>query len=239
MHRHQTGAAVWALCLGLVDVLWGLWYRPSKVVASREVLAWPYATVHRRRGDLPRPPPPPPQTKATILGQNEIYNWENLAGPFLVHKLLGPSPRPPPPSPSSNGSLWPGTPFVSWGFEPAAPDFAPFRAHPAGNYYLWTTLSHVGPLAVQQWLCWPLTWYRVIFTIGHFAPLEVAVSTDLTAVWHACLQLRDALQALGPQQPHYVLQNLPHIVACLRDAPTSALQRGGVGGGTQFLDPLL
>ena len=40
--------------------------------------------------------PPPPQTKVTIVGQNEIYRWENLVGPFLVHKLLG--PRPPPPT---------------------------------------------------------------------------------------------------------------------------------------------
>ena len=40
-------------------------------------------------------PPSPLQTKATIVGKNEVYNRENLVGPFLVHKLLG--PRPPPP----------------------------------------------------------------------------------------------------------------------------------------------
>ena len=33
----------------------------------------------------------------TIVGKNEIYNWEDLVGPFLVHNLLG--PRPPPPLP--------------------------------------------------------------------------------------------------------------------------------------------
>ena len=36
------------------------------------------------------------QTKVTIVGKNEIYNRENLVGPFLVHKLLGPRhPLPP------------------------------------------------------------------------------------------------------------------------------------------------
>ena len=43
------------------------------------------------------PPSPPLQTKVTIVGKNEIYNQENLVGPFLVHKILGPSP--PLPSP--------------------------------------------------------------------------------------------------------------------------------------------
>ena len=32
-----------------------------------------------------------PQTTGTIVGKNEIYNWENLVGPFLVHT----SPPPP------------------------------------------------------------------------------------------------------------------------------------------------
>ena len=54
------------------------------------------AAHHRRRGG-----PTPLQTKVTIEGKNEIYNWENLAGLFLVHKLLAP----PPPSPPSNTSL--------------------------------------------------------------------------------------------------------------------------------------
>ena len=44
-------------------------------------------------------PPPPLQTKVTIVGKNEIYNRENLVGPFLVHKRLG--PRSPPPLPST------------------------------------------------------------------------------------------------------------------------------------------
>ena len=50
---------------------------------------------------------PPLQTEVTIVGNNEIYRWENLVGPFLVHKLLG--PRPPPPA--SNTSLPPPLPW--------------------------------------------------------------------------------------------------------------------------------
>ena len=42
----------------------------------------------------PRTPSPPLQTKVTTEGKNEIYDRENLVGPFLVHKILG--PRPPP-----------------------------------------------------------------------------------------------------------------------------------------------
>ena len=47
-------------------------------------------------GGPPPPGPLPPQTEVTIVGTNEIYNRQNLVGPFLVHKLLGlsPSPRP-------------------------------------------------------------------------------------------------------------------------------------------------
>ena len=45
------------------------------------------------------PPPPLPKTKGTIMGNNEIYCWESLMGPFLVHELLG--PRPPPPAPTT------------------------------------------------------------------------------------------------------------------------------------------
>ena len=41
----------------------------------------------------------PPQTNVTIVGNNEIYNRENLNGPFLVHKHV--RPRPPPPFSSS------------------------------------------------------------------------------------------------------------------------------------------
>ena len=37
----------------------------------------------------------PPRPKVTIVGKNEIYNRENLVGPFVVHKLLGPRPFPP------------------------------------------------------------------------------------------------------------------------------------------------
>ena len=31
----------------------------------------------------------------TIVGKNEMYRWENLAGLFLMHKLLAPLPPPP------------------------------------------------------------------------------------------------------------------------------------------------
>ena len=33
------------------------------------------------------PSPPSPQTKVTIVGKNDIYDWGNLVGPLLVHKL--------------------------------------------------------------------------------------------------------------------------------------------------------
>ena len=41
-----------------------------------------------------------PQTKVTIAGQNKIYGWENLIGPFLTFKLLD-APPPSPPKPPS------------------------------------------------------------------------------------------------------------------------------------------
>ena len=44
-------------------------------------------------------PPAPLQTKVTVVGKSEIYNRENLVGPFLVHTFF--SPRPPPPLPPS------------------------------------------------------------------------------------------------------------------------------------------
>ena len=40
------------------------------------------------------PPPTPPQTKVTMVGKNEIYNRENLVGPFFIHKLWVPNPPP-------------------------------------------------------------------------------------------------------------------------------------------------
>ena len=47
-------------------------------------------------------PPPPPKTEVTIVGKNEIYNRENLIGPFLVHKLSSPKNPPLPPLSSSS-----------------------------------------------------------------------------------------------------------------------------------------
>ena len=44
----------------------------------------------------PCPRPPPPKTKGTIVGNNNIYNREDLIGPLLVPTLLGPRPLPPP-----------------------------------------------------------------------------------------------------------------------------------------------
>ena len=35
-------------------------------------------------------------TKVITVGKNELYNRDNLVGPFLVHKLLGPRPPPSP-----------------------------------------------------------------------------------------------------------------------------------------------
>ena len=56
--------------------------------------------------------PPPPQTKAIIVGENEIYKRENPVGLFLVLKLLGPPPPPntealcqPPPPPRFKDAL--------------------------------------------------------------------------------------------------------------------------------------
>ena len=49
-------------------------------------------------GGLPPKPPPPLQTKVIIVGKNEICNWENLIGPFLVHKSPPPPILPPPPA---------------------------------------------------------------------------------------------------------------------------------------------
>ena len=66
-----------------------------------EVLEWPYTTGG---GGVPPPPPWTLQNKVTIVGKSEIYNRENVVGPFLVHKLLGPIP-PLPPSPPSHTSL--------------------------------------------------------------------------------------------------------------------------------------
>ena len=74
--------------------------RFHKVWVTREVLEWPY-TVGGGGGTPPPPDAPPHQSDR---GKNEIYNRENLIGPFLVHKILGPSPPLPPP-PLSNTSL--------------------------------------------------------------------------------------------------------------------------------------
>ena len=46
-------------------------------------------------GAPPKPPPPPlPRPKAPSWEKNEIYNNENVVGPFLVHNLFGALPPP-------------------------------------------------------------------------------------------------------------------------------------------------
>ena len=70
------------------------------------------AVQRRRRGGIPPTWTHPLQTKATIVGKNEIYNRDNFVGPFLIHKLLGlrPTHAPlqyfpgsPPPIPRTGG----------------------------------------------------------------------------------------------------------------------------------------
>ena len=64
-------------------------------------------------GGSPKTPSPPPQTKVTIVGRNETYNWENLVEPFLVHKLLGPKPPLPPPPPVKRRPVLPPS-LIGW-----------------------------------------------------------------------------------------------------------------------------
>ena len=44
----------------------------------------------------------------TIVGKNEIYNGENVVGPFLIHTLLGPRQPPPPSLTPLPCPEWPG-----------------------------------------------------------------------------------------------------------------------------------
>ena len=60
---------------------------PPEVIVRRafstsEVLEGPY-TAGGGGGGVP-PGPSPPQTKGTIAGKHEVYNRENLVGPFLA-----------------------------------------------------------------------------------------------------------------------------------------------------------
>ena len=58
---------------------------------GREVLEWPYTAGGE--GVAPPGPPPPPETNnRPIVGQNEVYRWGNLVGPYLAPTLLGPRP---------------------------------------------------------------------------------------------------------------------------------------------------
>ena len=78
------------------------------------------ATVH------PKPPPPP--TKVTIVGKKELYNRENLIGPFWVHELLGPRPPPPHRSKDALPSIAPPPPRHHNGLSPRQ---RPPPPHPA------------------------------------------------------------------------------------------------------------
>ena len=83
-----------------------------------DLLEWPYTI----RGETPPPPRDPPslQTKVTKVEQNEIYDWKNLVGLFVVHKFSGPraplpfslpsSNTPPPPEGASGNSQLPKVP---------------------------------------------------------------------------------------------------------------------------------
>ena len=88
--REVGGGALHIICCGLVQPLGGGGGGLRSSDAPRPRLNFFAA---RRRVI------PPSQTKVTIVGKNEIYDWENLVGPFLVHKLLGSRPPLRPPSP--------------------------------------------------------------------------------------------------------------------------------------------
>ena len=70
---------------------------------GRGVLVWkgrrdvglPQGAARGVCGIIENQRPPPPQTEVTIVGNSEIYDWENLIGLLLVHTLLGPKPPPP------------------------------------------------------------------------------------------------------------------------------------------------
>ena len=71
----------------------------------------------QEEGGAPPPWTPRPKTKVTIAGPNEIYNRENIVGPFLVHKLLGLRPPPPlsnTPRPRPLGVIWWGGRGAFW-----------------------------------------------------------------------------------------------------------------------------
>ena len=91
-------------CDGHVD----LWARCRSRGSTRHQGSIRMAVHRRRRGGIP--PGPLPQTKVTTAGKNEIYERENLVGPFLVHTLGSQNPPFPPSTtslPGTRGSQWP------------------------------------------------------------------------------------------------------------------------------------
>ena len=75
----------------------------------RELLEWTYTG---RGGEVSPPAPPPPSpVQSDHSGNNEMYHWENLAGPFFSTKFW--IPYPPPLSPS-NTSLGRYPPPLQW-----------------------------------------------------------------------------------------------------------------------------
>ena len=95
-----TGAVSWlhqsALCIFLLRsarATSGESRPPPPPSNTREVLEWPHTIGGA------------PQTKVTTVGKNEIYNRENLVGPFLVHKIWVPDPPPPSPQPQTQSPV--------------------------------------------------------------------------------------------------------------------------------------
>ena len=102
--RAALGCVVWEI--GREPMHLRLCEGPARHPAELPGDPQPSAQLYIRTADShwnrvpPSPRPPHLQTKVTRVGQSEIYNSENLIGPFLVHKLSGPRPSPlPPPHP--------------------------------------------------------------------------------------------------------------------------------------------
>ena len=112
--QHQNGdaaaaAAAGVQCYGAGFSWWSWWGVVAVVVVVGRGLGWVRVGGRgsmtggpQEEGGVPVPGPPPPQTKVIIVGNNEVYHWENLVGPFLVHQNFG-SQTPPPSSNTEGG----------------------------------------------------------------------------------------------------------------------------------------
>ena len=121
--------------------------------AQPGALEWPCTAGGVGEGGLPPPgrPPPPPQTKVTIVANNEIWNREDLVGPFSVHKRFGPRP-PPPPFGLGMDSVRLDAPGHRHGPQPRLRDGRPPEAnrtsHPGAPFE--TTKTFSGPRRVRM-----------------------------------------------------------------------------------------